>query len=66
MESISKEYQEKNEMLEKKVQTLKENQYKTQKEKDQIQIELNNKIEILQYKLLNGGGGGMDDDLRDS
>ena len=27
---------------------------KIQKEKDQIEISLNNKIEILQYKLLNG------------
>jgi len=27
---------------------------KLQKERDQIEIALNNKIEILQYKLLNG------------
>ena len=40
--------------------------YTSLTEYNQIQIELNNKIEILQYKLLNGGGGGMDDDLRDS
>lgn len=66
LEAISKEYADKNETLEKKVQTLKENQFKTQKEKDQIQIELNNKIEILQYKLLNGGAGNADEDLRGS
>ena len=28
-----------------------------QQEKDQIEIALNNKIEILQYKLLNGNDG---------
>jgi len=31
---------------------------KIQKEKDQIEISLNNKIEILQYKLLNGTKDG--------
>lgn len=30
---------------------------KIQKEKDQIEISLNNKIEILQYKLLNNKDG---------
>ena len=45
---------EKGEMHEKKIQQLKENNMKIQKEKDQIEISLNNKIEILQYKLLNG------------
>lgn len=41
-------------MHEKKIQQLKEQNMKMQKEKDQIEISLNNKIEILQYKLLNG------------
>lgn len=31
---------------------------KIQKERDQIEISLNNKIEILQYKLLNGAKDG--------
>ena len=31
---------------------------KIQKEKDQIEISLNNKVEILQYKLLNGTKDG--------
>jgi hypothetical protein len=33
---------------------MKEQLYKTQKEKENTTIQLNNKIEILQYKLLNG------------
>ena len=37
---------------------MKESSYKVQKEKDQVEIQLNNKIEILQYKLLNSGGPG--------
>jgi hypothetical protein len=45
---------ERNEQHEKKIELLKENNMKIQKEKDQIEISLNNKIEILQYKLLNG------------
>lgn len=45
---------EKNEELEKRVANLKDQQQKTQREKDQEQIQLNQKIEILQYKLLNG------------
>ena len=32
---------------------------KVQKEKDQIEISLRNKIEILEYKLLNGAKDGM-------
>ena len=32
---------------------------KIQKEKDQIEISLNNKVEILQYKLLNGTKDGL-------
>ena len=56
MEQQCKEYVDKNEELERKVQTHKDNQYKAQKEKDQIEIQLNNKIEILQYKLLNSSG----------
>lgn len=35
--------------------SIKEQLYKTQKEKDHTSIQLNNKIEILQYKLLNNG-----------
>ena len=34
---------------------MKEAQLKTQKEKDQLEISLNNQIEMLQYKLLSGG-----------
>ena len=45
-------------MYEKKIQSLKENNMKIQKERDQIEISLNNKIEILQYKLLNGTKDG--------
>jgi hypothetical protein len=41
-------------MYEKKIQQLKDNNMKIQKERDQIEISLNNKIEILQYKLING------------
>ena len=32
---------------------------KIQKEKDQTEIALNNKVEILQYKLLNGTKDGI-------
>ena len=51
---------EKNEDLERKVAQLKDQHYKLQKEKEQTQIQLENKIEILQYKLLNSGGAGQD------
>ena len=50
---------ERNEQHEKKIEQLKENNMKIQKEKDQIEISLNNKIEILQYKLLNGTKDGL-------
>ena len=45
---------ERNETNEKKLNLMKESNLKLQKDKDQIEISLNNKIEILQYKLLNG------------
>lgn len=45
---------ERNETNEKKLSIMKDSNLKLQKDKDQIEISLNNKIEILQYKLLNG------------
>lgn len=59
-DSVKKELMEKNEDLERKVAQLKDQHYKLQKEKEQTQIQLENKIEILQYKLLNSGGAGQD------
>lgn len=59
-DSVKKEMLEKNEDLERKVAQLKDQHYKTQKEKEQTQIQLENKIKILQYKLLNSGGAGQD------
>lgn len=47
MEKSTKELNDKNEDLEQKVNNLKEQLYKTQKEKDHTTIQLNNKIEIL-------------------
>jgi len=54
MEKQNQELNERNETNEKKLNTLKDSNLKLQKDKDQIEISLNNKIEILQYKLLNG------------
>lgn len=42
-----KELTDKNQDLEQKVASLKDQYYKAQKEKDHTQIQLNNKIEIL-------------------
>ena len=53
-EKQNAELNEKSEMHERKIQQLKDQNMKIQKERDQIEISLNNKIEILQYKLLNG------------
>ena len=55
LEAINRELNEKNEDLEKRLKSSKDQLQQSQREKDQIQIELNNKIEILQYKLINGG-----------
>jgi len=47
METQQLELQDKNEELEARVQGLKDQLYKVQKEKDHSSIQLNNKIEIL-------------------
>mmetsp|Transcript_12522 Transcript_12522/g.21081 ORF Transcript_12522/g.21081 Transcript_12522/m.21081 type:complete len:117 (+) Transcript_12522:2223-2573(+) len=63
-EAVNKEMAEKHEDLERRFQQMKDQLQKTQREKDQIQIQLNNKIDILQYKLINGAN--QDAGLRDS
>ena len=47
MEKQNQELNERNETNEKKLNTLKDSNLKLQKDKDQIEISLNNKIEIL-------------------
>jgi len=66
LELSQKEMSDMNEELEEKVVGLKDQLYKTQKEKDHTQIQLNNKIEILQYKLLNNGTNEENDANKNS
>jgi hypothetical protein len=56
LEAQQKEMAAHAEELESKLTQAKEQLYKAQKEKEHTVIQLNNKIEILQYKLLNSGG----------
>ena len=62
LEALSKEQQEKIEQMESKQESLKDQLHQTQKEKDHTVIQLNNKIEILQYKLLNNPADSVKND----
>ena len=58
LEKTNSELNEKVDHLENKLAQVKDQQLKTQKEKDQLEISLNNQIEMLQYKLLSGERAG--------
>ena len=58
LEKSNGELHEKVAQLESKLTAVKDQQLKTQKEKDQQEISLNNQIEMLQYKLLSGERAG--------